>query len=830
MFFKKAPVRENPVAMQQPDRAQKSAADANDQRLSLMKHNQECIVNRISNKIEEAGFISGSLIDMIGDINKYVEFQMNTIEKVTDEVGSYSALAQEVYANTDNSRQISEQTAAAAQQGNEAVKNSIRAMNEIESSVEETKQFIQNLSTKADSIYEMLNVIKDIANSTNLLSLNASIEAARAGEAGRGFAVVAQEVKKLAQHSVESTEYISKTVEEINQYIHNTNSSMDKTIGKVKEGTKIADNTKDTFQTIINAIGRNNSISEEISTAISQQTQNLESIVMSIDDMSQTFEKLLSLVETASSSTEYTRTSLLSLHNVSKDLQSVTGRLLQVIEGKPYLEETLHTCIPSKIATFDPHLSCDFVTGLVLENIHSGLLSIGNDGEVSPGIAKSWSLQDDNLTWVFNLRRGAKFHSGRAVTARDVKYSFERLLNPSVNSPNSWCLLYVEGAEEYMKGAAREVKGIKAVDDYCVSIKLKFSYSGFLLNLGQYICCIIDSQEMEKGNIVGCGPYSISEVEESKCILQAFKEHFNGQPYVDRFHVHIAPKDAAAELLGGRYDYIIVDNKELMNKVKDKNNISMKSRNISGSYFVGFNLNSPNSIVTEKEARKAMNMAVNKKRIIEDIFGGMAVESVGPLPPSILAGKDIKGYPYNPDLAKGILQRYSLNKKLRIHLRKDEDAALVKMFNRIGEYIIEDLSNVGIQCTVERYYHADMLKLENLEKCDLYISRWMADTGDPDNFLRPLFHPENVSNGTRYNNQRVNEKMEIAQGMVHPGKRAELYQEIQKLIVDDAPWIFLIHPQWAVAGRQGLLGLNMGCLGLIKLEDILIDKRGAGQS
>ena len=826
MFFKRDSTKAKKGSLQQVEDTLKTAAKDNDDRLSLMKHNQECIVIRIGNKIEEAGYISESLIDMIGNINGYVEFQMNTIEKVTNEMGNYSALAQEVYANTDNSRQISEQTAAAARQGSQAVENSIRAMHEIESSVEETKQFIQNLSTKADSIYEMLNVIKDIANSTNLLSLNASIEAARAGEAGRGFAVVAQEVKKLAQHSVESTEYISKTVKEINEYIKGTNSSMDKTIERVKEGTRIADDTKDTFQSIINAIQRNNEISGEISDAISQQTKNLESVVQSIDDMSHTFEKLLSLVETASSSTQYTRTSLLSLHNVSRDLQSVTERLLQVIEDRPYNEQVLHTCIPSRIVTFDPYLSCDFVTGLVLENVHSGLLSIGNDGEVSPGVAKSWNLQDDNLTWVFNLRRGAKFHSGREITARDVKYSFERLLNPELNSPNSWCLLYVEGAEEYMNGAAKEVTGIRIIDDYCISVKLKYPYSGFLLNLGQYICCIMDRQEMmERGSISGCGPYSIAEVSETECILRAFGEHFNGQPYVDRFHVHIAPKDAAAELLEGRYDYIIVDNKELMNKVKDNSDIEMKSRNISGSYFVGFNLKAPNSIVTEKEARKAINMAVNKKRIIEDIFGGMAVESVSPLPPSIMENKDIRGYPYDPGLAKSIIQKYSNGRKLRIHLRKDEDSALVKMFNRMGEYIIEDLNKIGLQFNVELYSHADMLKLENLAKCDLYISRWMADTGDPDNFLQPLFDPDNYSNGTRYNNPTVNEKMKLASGMVHPGKRAQLYKEIQKIIADDAPWIFLAHPQWATAGRQGLLGLNMGCLGLIKMENILIDRR-----
>ena len=415
MFFNKAPRYHNDRAEQQKPAAAESKAYTNDHRLSLMKHNQQCIVNRLINKIEEAGNISESLIGMIGDINKYVEFQVNVIEKVTGEVSGYSALAQEVYASTDDSRQISAQTEEAAQQGDRAVEDSIRAMNEIESSVQETKQFIQDLSEKADSIYEMLNVIKDIASSTNLLSLNASIEAARAGEAGRGFAVVAQEVKKLAQHSVQSTEYISKTVEEINKYIQDTISSMDRTIERVKEGTKIADNTRKTFQAIIDAIKRNNDISQEISEAISQQTNSLENIVRSIDDMS-TFEKLLSLVETASSEPSIRRHRCSPFTAYQRTCSRLPAGCLRCWKQNPMSAKPWHTVYPAKLPTYDPFLSCDFVTGLVLENVHNGLLSIETMAKY-PRHCKSWSLKEDNLTWVFNLRKGAKFHSGEEVTA-----------------------------------------------------------------------------------------------------------------------------------------------------------------------------------------------------------------------------------------------------------------------------------------------------------------------------------------------------------------------------------------------------------------------------
>jgi ABC-type transport system substrate-binding protein len=789
----------------------------------LLKHNQERIINKLSNKIEEAGYVSGLLTGTITDIENYVQLQMNSVSKVVDEISNYSALAEEVFAGIENLKQVSDHTMNTARQGSVAVENSREAMKEIEDSVEDTRKVISTLSSKADNINDMLQVVRDIADNTNLLSLNAAIEAARAGEAGKGFSVVAQEVKKLALHSVESIEYIKQTINEINENIAKTIESIGNTINKVKEGAKITDNTMESFNSIIEAISTNNSITDEITASISTQTQNLENVVYSTKEMSATFEKLMSIVETTSSNTQYTKTSLSNLYEVLKDLKTITKKLLDNADAGH--KSVVRTFLQDEVKTYDTLYTYDFVGSQVLSNIHAGLLTIGSSGEVSPGIAKSWHLESDNLTWVFVLRKGVKFHNGKEVTAEDIKYSYERILDPRYKSPNSWCLDYIDGAEEFQKGLAEEVRGIKILDRYKISIKLSTPYIGFLTTIGHHICAILDREEVDKGNItVGCGPYMLVDKQKTRCTLEAFKDFFGGAPYVDEIIIEFDPEDKAEKLSKGSYDFIAVDSKDLMDRVKEKGDMSVISRSIASLYYAGFYLDSGSSWASEKELRKALNHAVNKKRIVEEIMNGMAVEAKGPLPPGMIDGSSVQGYSYDPHTAVEMLKRYKGNKgidKLKILARSDNDS-LSAMFNKITDYIVEDLKAVGVECIVDKVSGADYRKMEVIQKYDLYVKRWMADTKDPDNFLQALFNPGHASNFSKYNNKLVNEKLEIARGTVHPEKRMELYREIEKIIFDDAPFIFLYYPQVSIAYKNTMSGININPLGLLKYEDLLL--------
>ena len=147
------------------------------------------------------------------------------------------------------------------------------------------------------------------------------------------------------------------------------------------------------------------------------------------------------------------------------------------------------------------------------------------------------------------------------------------------------------------------------------------------------------------------------------------------------------------------------------------------------------------------------------------------------------------------------------------------------VFNKITEYILEDLTRIGIDCELinvpaAKYLDVNLIKTST----DLYIARWVADTGDPDNFLHPLFSPGLRTNRSSYDSETVNKNLAIANQMLHPGKRLDIYKDIQKELVEDCPWIFLYHPHMAYASRNNISGIKMNPLGLFKYEDIIMEK------
>jgi len=785
----------------------------------LLKRNQRCITDKISKNMTGIIEVTENLLEMTDTIGSFTQVQMTSIDKVVDEITSYSAYTEEVLANTENSMQLSRQTMGVVAEGNKTVDKSIAAMRDIQSAVTEAREVANVLSDRAIAINNMLEVIKDIADTTRLLSLNAAIEAARAGEAGRGFAVVAKEVKRLSERSVDSVNDIYKTIQQITLSVDKTIKALAIILDRVGVGTIAANDTTKAFQAVLESVQGTNRAFLEISSAVSTQTASLEKIVDSTKDMSATFEKLLSIVETTAVYAHFTKNTVVTMDHSSSELADISTKLLAEIP-QPEEATSLVINIPYEPSTFDPHLTSEFYGAQMLSNVHLGLLGSDHQERITPGLASKWYFEHDQLTWTFYLRKGAKFTNGREITAEDVKFSLERLADPKLDSPVGWALDCVQGVKEFQKGSSPEVSGIRVIDRYTIAIKLHTPYGGFLTDLGQFFSGVIAKEELAKGKIIGCGPYKIVEQTKEQCVLDAFGGYSKGEPFVKRIVFKYGDKGLPEAYKRGEYDLLWHETAQVQNELRGLSQTQNITESIMGYYYIGFNLRSNHPLVQNRECRRALAMAVNKERMVTTLLGGLASVAKGPIPPSIIPNKNLTGLDYNPKLAREIIERLGLHKqKLRMLLRSDASGAV---FNPVAEYFMEDLRAIGIDFTTESVTRPEYTKLENIQKCDVFVSRWVADTPDPDNLVTPFFHSKNSLNYFTYNNAEVDRKLDLVKATINPKKRFEIFGEVQQIVYNDAPAIFLYHQSIGATYGDRIKNVRISPKGILKCEDIII--------
>lgn len=787
----------------------------------LQEMNRSKMISRLTNQVEETAVVADGLIASTKGINHSIEEQMEIIDNVVDEITSYSSLAEEVFTSIESSKEIAEKTVENANEGTNAVGNVLGSMDEIENVVNDVRKSVNELFEKSKNIDDLLNIIKGIATSTNLLSLNAAIEAAHAGAAGKGFAVVAGEVKMLADRSMESVAHIDNILNEIKQSIGNTSDLMLSAIDKVNDGKQTSEATKQVFETIIDSARENLNVSSEISTAISRQTDSLESVIFSTQKMSQSFSQLIKTVELTILNTELTSTALSRLNNISTSIQG-SQKVLSSNDLSSEVSESLvlKCCEPYGLSIVDPMISSDLVDSSTLYNIHGTLINIDINGKVSPGIAKFWHVKDDQLTWEFQIRKGIKFHNGDVLTAADVKFSYERLLSKALDANSAWILMDIEGANEYHKGQVKSVDGIKVVNSHTLTIKLTSPYTGFLLNLGQPASAVISARAFEKeSQLSGCGPYKLTKNSTDEMILQAFDECYSGSPYIPKVNISTNDANRVQRVIDGELDFIRIEDGMSYQAAK-KANLEIQQLDMLSVYYLGFNFKSNHPAVHSKLVRQAVNLAINKDQIVKEVLMNYGSIAASPLPPSMLEDSHISPYPHNIQRAKELIRASGVsNLTLNLYTRDDGGNGL---FKRTEKLVVEDLKAAGFNINLHSIPSAEFIRTRAYEKSDVFISRWTADTGDQDNFLRPNLTKESNDNFCAYHNPEVVQLLEDAKQMVNPTKRAKMYNELAEIIHEDAPWAFLFHPKNGIAHKKNIGGANLNAISIIRYDQFFI--------
>lgn len=785
------------------------------ERRELAKRNLVSATSRVTKRTGHVANVAESLLAVTNKIALQATKQSAAVSSLKSKMDAYAGSAADVLVTSQDSVGLAKRAVDAAAQGKQSVQEFLAAMESIKSAVDAARAVVGVLNARTRDTDEMLNTIRDIAEATSILALNASIQSAHAGQAGRGFAVVAQEVKRLAERSTMSALAMQSSVDEVAQGIRKTVAALESILARVAEGEVLAASTEQSFAAIYTAADETSGAFREIGVSLAQQAESLGKVTSSITAMNESFERLYSLVEVSSSYASFAENTIVTLNRQALDLSATSAGLFSA-HAVDDAQTRIALNLPYAPQTYDPHKNFDFYGAQLLSNVHMGLLASDAKDAIIPGLASVWSYNEETLTWSFAIHPEARFSNGCRVTAGDVKFSLERLADPKVESPSSWALTGIDGLAEFAAGTRAEITGIKVQDERTVTIKLSEPFSGLLTNLSHYFAAVISAADANEGRIVGAGAYYIAEHTDEFCRLLASPTHLKGEPAVSRVEFSFSSADLPEKLSAGRLDIAFIESAEAMAGVRSIPRIEVLQQSILGYTYLGLNCRSQHPVLSDSEARRALSLAINRSHLVEDVLAGMGAEAYAPLSPSVF-GEGISGR-FAPQEAERILSRFSAGKPLTILLRSDEQAPL---YERLGQFCIGALKAVGLETRVVRVPHSVYRNPENIAQADLYLSRWVADTPDADALLTPIFYSGVSTNMSGYSNPEVDKLIDRARKTLNGAKRLAYLKDAERIIVQDMPVVCLNYITLGVGFHQSLRHVAVSPMGLIRCEDIV---------
>ncbi len=459
----------------------------------------------------------------------------------------------------------------------------------------------------------------------------------------------------------------------------------------------------------------------------------------------------------------------------------------------------VHYRINYNPTTLDPALIVDVTGGLIAAKIFNGLVRLDENLEVIPDLAESWNVSPDGKKYTFHLRRDVRFSNNRILSAPDVKYSFERILDPTGKSPNTWILDKISGAKAFMKGESSEVSGIKINDPYVIQITLEKPFSPFLNLLTMTAAYVVPKEEVQRwgadfgSHPVGSGPFRLTQWKHNNhLMLDRNDDYFGGMAIAMGLRYRIIPEDLTAitEFELGNLDVISVPASEYRRIMKaDAGKNLVASMEGINTYYLGFNCSRPP--FDDIRARKAVSCAIDRKKILETFYENRGRLANGPIP-DILRRWDAPALPdYDPATARKLVEAAGLKgKKIQLYVTADPEVV------DIAEIIQFYLSSAGLSVVIKQLEWSSYKAAINNGEADMFWISWWADYPDPENFLFPLFHSSNhgpSGNRTRYTNKVVDTLIESGQKSFGRKERDRFYREAEKAIVEDAPWVFFWH-------------------------------------
>lgn len=472
----------------------------------------------------------------------------------------------------------------------------------------------------------------------------------------------------------------------------------------------------------------------------------------------------------------------------------------------------------------DPAFVDDGESAKVMVNIYDNLVRYKpGSTEIEPALATDWESNEDKTEWTFHLRKGVKFHDGTPFNAEAVKFSIERQLPPNRTDDMP-----------YASFTFGPVKSVEVVDEYTVKIILNAPYAPFLANMAMCMAApIVSPAAVEKygedyiSHPVGTGPFKFVKWDRGQSIeLVANKEYWDGPPKLDKLIFKFVKENSvrASELINGSIDAMDGVDPNDVKKLEDSGVIVSKSPGMNINYLAFFTNKPP---FNNEKLRIAVSHAINREDIVKHLYQGTAELANGPLP-SFMPGydKNLKPYEYDPEKAKALLKEAGYENGLKVTLLTYTNP---RPYNPVGQKLAEaiqnDLQKVGIQVEIKAYpwkEYKEVVAPVEVKEGDFMIYGWIGDNGDPDNFLTLLDSKEIAGslNSAKYANERVDQLLEQGRREFDMAKRAQIYSELQQIVVKEAPWVFFSHATAMTAQSKNVENFSLHPTGVIFFHQV----------
>jgi peptide/nickel transport system substrate-binding protein len=427
--------------------------------------------------------------------------------------------------------------------------------------------------------------------------------------------------------------------------------------------------------------------------------------------------------------------------------------------------------------------------GVVFYNIQEALLKVDQQGKLVPWLAERWQTAADNLTYTFFLKKGVRFHNGRPFTAEDVKFVLDRARNPETKHPH---------VKQYEDIATIDVK-----DPQTVTITLKQPNAMFLYNVARQGSVIYprEAVEQQKSNPIGTGPFTLARWDRGdRIVLKKNPDyHVKGLPRLEQvtFRFIPDPNAALAALQAGDIDVLAFGlGPESVEVVRRSPALQVVLGETTSDVILA--LNNSKKPYSDVRVRRAITHAVNKDEILKGAmfgFGRVLGTNIDPLNPYFV--DMAKAVPYNADRARQLLAEAGYPNGFDAVLRVPPQYPYTV---RTGEVLVGQLAKAGIRVTLEQIEWGQWLErvYKNADYDMTIIGH--VEAWDAGNYANPKYY-------FRYDSPRFQEVFKQSETTLDDAKRRALYQDLQKIMVEEAPVVWLyVYPR-IVAAKKGVQGI-----------------------